>query len=90
MSQNNHDRIHEAVPIVPLLGHHTLMNVSHIWTPEGETIEDIDNLCLAIEEASTPNRVHSLEKNLAELVIEALQIEKHVLIETQVEPLVAR
>ena len=71
--------MHRRVAIIPLLGHNTLRSVSRIWTPENNTMRDIDGLCLAIGKAALHERSQPIESQLAELTIEALQLEKEVL-----------
>jgi hypothetical protein len=84
LRRGDHDIMHQVVPIVPALGHNTLRNVPELWTPRGNTLQDIDSLCLAIDKASAPHRVHQLERDLAGLAIEALMMEKQVLLEVGV------
>lgn len=75
----DHDYMHEVVPIIPALGHNTLRAVSRLWTPENNTYRDVDRLCIAIGKAATHERSHPIESDLAELTIEALELEKTVL-----------
>lgn len=79
ISREDHDHMHDVVPLVPALGYHTLMATERLWTPRNDTIRDIDGLCLAIDRASSPSRVHEIERDLAGLAIEALLLEKTVL-----------
>lgn len=83
MTRADHDYMHNQVPIVPALGHRTLISAGHLWTPEGDTIRDIDGLCIAIGKAAAHERTHRIEADLAELAIEALQMEKAVLGEVE-------
>lgn len=79
LTRPDHDYMHEVVPIIPALGHNTLRAVSRLWTPERDTYRDIDGLCRAIGKAAMHERSHYLESSLAELTIEALELEKTVL-----------
>lgn len=74
-----HDYMHRVVAIVPALGHNTLRAVSRLWTPENNTYKDIDQLCRLIGRAAMHPRSHKIESDLANLTIEALQLEKQVL-----------
>lgn len=74
-----HVYLHSVVPLVPMLGYRTLTAAMHLWTPEEDTMRDIDGLCLAIGKAATHQKSHQIEKDLAGLTIEALQMEKAVL-----------
>lgn len=74
-----HDYMHEVVAIVPALGHNTLRAVSRLWTPENDTYKDIENLCRAIGKAAAHERSSSIESGLAELTIEAFELERGVL-----------
>jgi hypothetical protein len=82
MRRDDHDYLHSVVPIVPALGHHTLNALPGLWTPQNNTYTDLDSLCVAIDRASAPHRVHQLERDLAGLAIEALLLERNVLKET--------
>jgi hypothetical protein len=79
ISRGDHDYMHEEVPLVPLLGYHTLRSLPHIWEPSGNTYQDIDGLCLAIEEATDHPRSHRMEKDLGGLAIEAMMLQKQIL-----------
>jgi hypothetical protein len=86
MRRGDHDIMHETVPIVPALGHHVLLAIPKLWSPRGNTFQDLDSLCIAIDKASAPPKVHQLERDLAGLAIEALMMERNVLRDIWVMP----
>lgn len=79
LNRADHDIVHDALPIIPALGHNTLRAVSRLWVPERNTYRDLDNLCRAIGQAALHERSHPIESGLAELTIEALELEKQAL-----------
>lgn len=70
-----HNEIHAQCPPVPLLGYHALLQVRKHFEPTRDTLETVDNLCFAIEEASRHPRFHPLERDLAELTVEAIRLQ---------------
>ncbi len=71
-----HDELHLACPHVPLLGSHALQAVNHIFEPTGNTMDDMDGLMSAIERASRHPRAHMIERDLAGLAIEAIDLQR--------------
>lgn len=71
-----HEEIHRNVPPVPLLGYHALMRVQRDWVRDRDTMQSIDNLLIAIEGASRHERAHPIERELALLAMEAIDLQR--------------
>lgn len=72
-----HNEIHKNVPPVPLLGHYALFRTLRAYNPvQGDSLASIDNLLLAIEEAARSPKSHAIEKTLAELAVEAIDLQR--------------
>lgn len=76
LEHDAHKELHKNVPIVPLLGYYGLVAVRNNFEAGSDPLESIDNLQLVIEKAKKHPRAHSIEKSLAELAIEALELQK--------------
>lgn len=74
-----HEVLHRVTPPVPLLGYYALRTVANDFTPGRTTVESIDRLCSSIEYAAEHPRAHPLEFELAELAVNALQLQRNVL-----------
>lgn len=75
-----HEQIHIDLPIVPLLGYHALQRTLATFEPASSTIKSIDNLAFAIESAIKHPRTHPIERDLGELTIEAVMLQREYLI----------
>lgn len=73
---DTHKEIHDNCPPIPLLGHYALMRTAHLFIPGRDTLESIDNLSFAIEEAGKHPKTHPIEREVGQLAIEALQLQK--------------
>jgi hypothetical protein len=71
-----HDELHIQCPHVPLLGSYALQNVARLFEPTGRTLDDMDGLMSAIERASRHPRAHMIERDLAGLAIEAIDLQR--------------
>ncbi len=76
LSRQDHDRIHQEVALVPLLGVYALRRVAAEYKPTQSLYKNMDNLVLLIDEAIHHPRSHSLETRLGELTIEAIVRQK--------------
>lgn len=76
IDRDTHEALHRACPPVPLLGYHALLRTIRLWTPHEDTIRSMDNLMFAIEEASWHPKSHPIESALAELAIQAIDLQK--------------
>lgn len=74
-----HDEIHRQSPAVPLLSYYVMKRTVAIFSPQGTTYETIDNLMSSIDEAGNHYKTHPLEKELAQLAIRTLEIQRDIL-----------
>lgn len=71
-----HNLLHDETPAVPLLGYHALRGTFQRYEPTHDATKDIDGLCLAIDRTVRGQRFHPLERDLAGLAIEAIQLQR--------------
>lgn len=72
-----HNEIHANCPPVPLLGYHALARTLSSYVPLwGDTLGSMDNLMFAMEEAQSHPRAHAIERDLAELAIQAVDLQR--------------
>lgn len=81
MRNEDHAYLHTQVPVVPALGYNTLRAVVQLWTPEEDTIADIDGLCRALDQAASHEKSHPIESDLAGLCIDALILQREIILE---------
>lgn len=74
-----HNELHRIAPPVPLLGCYALRRVNALYEPSFDTIESMDNLMLAIEQAGKHHKAHRVERKMAECAVEALDIQRAIL-----------
>jgi len=76
MDRSDHDEIHRYCPPVPLLGYHALIRTLQTFE-QGETpLKTMDNLMYSIEIASKHPKAHEIEKQLANLAIWAIDLQR--------------
>ena len=76
MPRTLHNLIHSECPSVPLLAVHSLERTAQMFRPGRDTLESMDNLMSAIEKSVDHPRAHELERNLAMLAIEAIDLQR--------------
>lgn len=79
MERPVHDELHRIAPPVPLLGYFALLHVDGLFKPASDTLGSLDNLMLAIDKASRHERARPFEAKLAQLAIEALDMQRDFL-----------
>lgn len=82
-----HDEIHRIAPAVPLLSYYVMKRTVSRFEPQPTTIRSLDNLMICIEEAANHRRAHPLERDLAHVAINALDIQRAILRGNVIEPL---
>lgn len=76
LEHDTHRELHAQTPVVPLLGYFALYRVARDYQ-EGDTyMESIENLQRSIEDASSHPKVHYIERQLAELTLHTLDLQK--------------
>lgn len=88
IDRHAHVDLHEASPIVPILGHHALMRIGHAFdVVPGDTLGSLDNLMLAVEKTIIRDtRVHWVERQLGGLVLASLETQKPYLVDGVIRP----
>ena len=76
MERSVHNELHRECPPVPALGYHALQRVAHDFIPKGDTREDIDRLILSIERAGNHPKTHAIERDMGQLTIQAIEMQK--------------
>lgn len=81
-----HNDLHAECPAVPLLGYHTLRRTLNEFYPQRETLPSIDNLLFAIDLAADHPKAHPIERQLASLAMQAIELQKPFIREGLVVP----
>lgn len=74
-----HDEIHRLSPAVPLLSYYVMKQTVSLFEPQATTVETIDNLMMAIDTSGNHYRAHRIERELAQLAIQTLEIQRDIL-----------
>lgn len=75
-----HQELHQVCPPVPLLGYYALSTILKEVNPIKEPQHDLDELTRAIETTTRHYKTHPIERELADLSIEALRLQLPFLI----------
>lgn len=81
MDREAHKELHQQTPAIPVLSHYAILGTLANYYPTYKPEQDIDSLCKAIEYSVDNPRTHKLERNLAELAIEGIQLEKPLILD---------
>lgn len=76
-----HNEIHATCPAVPPLGYYALRLVAERFHEGKDTLSSMDNLMAAIEVSSRHPRAHQIEKDMAQLSIHAIELQRPILSE---------
>lgn len=71
-----HEALHREVPVVPLLDHYTALTVRRDFTPYDHYRKSMDNLVKCIDVALRGSRVQPIQRELGQLTIHALELQK--------------
>ena len=71
-----HAELHKEIPLVPLLGHYAMQDVANMYKPGKNYLNSVENLQRSIERAGKTPKAHQLERDLGELTIHALDLQK--------------
>lgn len=71
-----HNEIHRNAPGVPPLGHYALQRIVSDFYPQRTTLATLDDLMLAIENSTRTPKAHPIEIQMAELAVQALDIQR--------------
>jgi hypothetical protein len=74
---SDHQLIHKECPPIPLLGFYALKRTLNEFYPvRNDTMATMDNLMSAIEVAGNNPRAHRIEKELAQLVVWSIDLQR--------------
>ena len=76
MEREVHEELHKNTPGVPLLGYRALQLVNREFIPSDTVLRSIDNLMKAFEIASRHPRAHPIDRDLAMLAVEAVELQR--------------
>lgn len=76
-----HEELHRECPPVPLLGAYALRGTLERFVPTHDVLRDMDGLMEAIERSSRHRMVHPIERDLAGLAIEAIDMQRPYIID---------
>lgn len=76
MGHELHNRLHRGSSPIPLLGYHALQVVSREFEPTDDPLETIDALQDAIENAARHPRAYQVERGVARLAIDAIEMQR--------------
>ena len=74
-----HNELHRIAPPVPLLGYYALTRVLALYEPQPNTIQSLDSLITSVDKAGNHRKAHRIERGIADLAIEALEIQRAIL-----------
>lgn len=77
-----HNHLHDVCPAVPLLGVHALKFIVRDWEPDTDKLLSLENLQTSIEAAGNHPRAHPIERQLGDLAIHAIDLQKPFLRES--------
>lgn len=71
-----HNELHRNVPQVPVLGYYAIMAVQREFFRGRTHLDTVDNLLFALEKAKEHERLHDLDKSLADLALQAIDLQR--------------
>lgn len=77
LEHDTHKELHQQTPVVPLLGYYSLYRVLRDFEPDPNNyIDSVENLQRAIESANNHPKAHYVERQLGELTLHVLDLQK--------------
>lgn len=76
IDRDAHNELHRNCPPVPALGYYALRRVSRDFVPGSTPLRSMSNLTRSIEASSRHLNVHRIEKELAGLAVEAIDLQR--------------
>ena len=73
MDRSDHNEIHDNCPAIPVPSYHVLAKVAGIFIPTRDTLQTVDNLMFAVDEALKHPKCREIERGLGQLTIQALE-----------------
>ena len=75
MEREVHHELHRAVPFVPVLGYYGILAANRAFEEGADHLESIDNLALAIDSIHKNRRMSGIERGLADLALESIELQ---------------
>lgn len=76
MERDAHTALHAECPAVPVLGYHALARIVRDFDPSDDVFRSIDSLMTAIETSAAHPKAHELERKLAEIAVQSLELQR--------------
>ena len=76
-----HEQNHRQTTAVPLLGYYALRRTLNIFERGDTAIETVENLMTAIETTSRHPKAHEIERDLSQLAIRAIELQRDFLLD---------
>lgn len=76
MGADEHRALHAAVPGVPVLDIFAQQRVARLYQPTHDIMDNIELYMLAVEQAMASPKSHTIERQLANLVIHAVDLQR--------------
>ena len=76
IDRDTHEAIHASCPPIPLLGYQALSRTLSRFDPTQDTLQTMGRLQSAIEYSVRHPKAHPIEKELAQLAIMAIDLQK--------------
>ncbi len=76
-----HNELHRTVTQVPILGYYAVMAVQKEFYRGRTHLETIDNLLFALESVEDHPRLSDLDKSLANIALQAVDLQKPFIVE---------
>ena len=76
LERQTHTELHENCPPVPVPDAFSLQRIRHAFRPEGDPLDDIDQLMLLVEQMTRRRDCHEISRELGQLTIMALDVQR--------------
>jgi len=80
-----HNEIHRNVSQVPILGYYGILAVNREFYRGRTHLDTVDNLLFALEKTSEYERLSDIDRSLASIALQAVEIQRPFIIEGLVE-----
>jgi len=80
-----HNELHRSVSQVPVLGFYAIMAVQKEFYRGRTHLDTVDNLLYALEKTSEHSRLSEIDRGLASLALQAVEIQKPFIVEGYIE-----
>ncbi len=77
MDMDIHSELHQNCPPVPMLGYYALNSIVSNFHPHSNTLISMDRLMGAMEQSTRHKNTHPIERELAALAIEAVELQRY-------------